>query len=247
MILVFTKNANNSNEIKKEIVLASQHHVVVIPVRVVDVAPNDAFAYEFATRQWIDLFNDWERNIEALSLQIANILSNGSSSGNQLIPKPPITRSSSLVTTRPFALRYVLIFALAIATLGVGAVYLYVQTLNARPFYGVWSTKMTCPQTASANEFVFEFDTFVNDAHLHGQYGEVGKPSSLSLDGNVAADGSLVVYAKGYSGNPKFNQNNVPPGLPYAFQIPLKLDGARGTASVHLPAGRPCDFEFVKK
>jgi hypothetical protein len=50
MILVFTSNANNSNEIKKEVVLAGRHHVTVVPVRVEDVAPNNALAYAFATR-----------------------------------------------------------------------------------------------------------------------------------------------------------------------------------------------------
>ena len=74
MLLVFSSNANNSEEIKKELVLAGRHHVTVIPVRVEDVTPNDAFAYEFATRQWIDLFQDWEREIENLSLQIKQIL-----------------------------------------------------------------------------------------------------------------------------------------------------------------------------
>jgi hypothetical protein len=58
MLLVFTSNANNSDEIKKDVDLAGRHHVTVVPVRVEDVAPNDALAYEFATRQWIDLFTD---------------------------------------------------------------------------------------------------------------------------------------------------------------------------------------------
>jgi hypothetical protein len=74
MLLVFTSNANNSNEIKKEVVLAGRHHVTVVPVRVEDVVPNDALAYEFATRQWIDLFTDWEREIERLVSQIGSIL-----------------------------------------------------------------------------------------------------------------------------------------------------------------------------
>ena len=50
MILVFTSNANNSNEIKKEVVLAGRPHVTVVPFRVEDVAPNNALAYEFATQ-----------------------------------------------------------------------------------------------------------------------------------------------------------------------------------------------------
>ncbi len=71
MVLVFTANANNSNEIKKELALASQNNLVVIPVRIQDVPPNEAFAYEFATRQWIDLFDDWEASIARLVELIA--------------------------------------------------------------------------------------------------------------------------------------------------------------------------------
>jgi hypothetical protein len=74
MALVFTANANNSNEIKKELALASQNNLVIIPVRIEDVAPNEAFAYEFATRQWIDLFEDWEKSMAELVELIAAIL-----------------------------------------------------------------------------------------------------------------------------------------------------------------------------
>ena len=74
MLLVFTSNANNSDEIKKELVLAGRHHVTVVPVRVEDVVPNDAFSYEFATRQWIDLFKNWEQEIELLSSRLEHMV-----------------------------------------------------------------------------------------------------------------------------------------------------------------------------
>jgi S1-C subfamily serine protease len=74
MVLVFTANANNSNEIKKELALASQNNLIVIPVRIEDVTPNEAFAYEFATRQWIDLFGDWENSIAHLVEMIAAVI-----------------------------------------------------------------------------------------------------------------------------------------------------------------------------
>jgi hypothetical protein len=73
MVLVFSENANNSEEIKREIVLAGNYKVTVIPVRVEDVVPGDEFAYQFATRQWIDLFEDWEQQIERLSKWIAGL------------------------------------------------------------------------------------------------------------------------------------------------------------------------------
>ena len=70
MILVFSANANNSLEVKKEIALAGRYNVVVVPVRVEDVVPNDAMSYELAVRQWIDLFDDWENALERLVVQL---------------------------------------------------------------------------------------------------------------------------------------------------------------------------------
>jgi len=70
MVLVFSSNANNSDEIKKEMALASQSRKMVIPVRAEDVLPSEDFTYELATRQWIDMFVDWEKAIEVLSDQV---------------------------------------------------------------------------------------------------------------------------------------------------------------------------------
>ena len=74
MLLVFTANSNQSEEMSKELALASQQKLAVIPLRVEDVTPNDAFAYEFATRQWIDFFADWEYAIDQLAAQIGKII-----------------------------------------------------------------------------------------------------------------------------------------------------------------------------
>src|SRR5580658_5593454 len=73
MILVFSAHSNNSDEIKKEVVLAGQSRLIVIPVRVEDVTPDEAFAYELATRQWVDLFEDWERSIQRLVRQLETV------------------------------------------------------------------------------------------------------------------------------------------------------------------------------
>ncbi len=81
MVLVFSENANNSDDIKREVVLAGNAKVTVIPVRVEDVVPADAFAYQFATRQWIDLFDDWESQLERLATWIGGIVSVGSAPG----------------------------------------------------------------------------------------------------------------------------------------------------------------------
>ncbi len=74
MVLVFSSSANNSDEIKKELALASQNRLAVIPTRVEDVMPTAAFKYELATRQWIDIFKNWEQAIGLLSVQIHDII-----------------------------------------------------------------------------------------------------------------------------------------------------------------------------
>jgi hypothetical protein len=121
MLLVFSSNANNSEEIKKEIVLAGRHHVTVIPVRVEDVTPNDAFAYEFATRQWVDLFLDWEREIGTLSRQINQILESAPTSDD----KPAARAASLMPPPRQTSSRPLMIGAAIVALAAIGGLLYY--------------------------------------------------------------------------------------------------------------------------
>jgi hypothetical protein len=129
MLLVFTSNANNSDEIKKELVLAGRHQVIVVPVRVEDVVPNDAFAYEFATRQWVDLFKDWEREIELLAARIGHILQSAAPrDGGAETPLPPrriVKRSSK----QP----WIWSSALAAALVLIGGGTLYMRSSAPKP------------------------------------------------------------------------------------------------------------------
>jgi hypothetical protein len=96
MVLVFSANANNSDEIKKEMALASQSKKMVIPVRAEDVLPSEDFTYELATRQWIDMFVDWEKAIEALSSQVG-AASPKTDTGVRpdIVVAPPMARKSN--------------------------------------------------------------------------------------------------------------------------------------------------------
>ena len=73
MVLVFSEAANNSDEIKKELSLASRYRVPVLALRIEDVEPSDAFAYELSTRQWIDAFEGWEKSIDSLVGRIGQL------------------------------------------------------------------------------------------------------------------------------------------------------------------------------
>jgi hypothetical protein len=134
MILIFTANANHSSEMKKELVLAGQQNLIVIPIRIENVPPNDAFAYEFTTRQWIDFFDCWDRAIEQLAAQIsANISEDGStirleSSARQGAVLHPSTRRASIPSKTMKVLTasglYVLVTVAAMTVLSLCAITL---------------------------------------------------------------------------------------------------------------------------
>ena len=84
MVLVFSEAANNSDEIKKELSLASRYHVPVMALRIEDVEPTDAFAYELSTRQWIDAFAGWDKSIDSLVVKVGQL-------GGATTAAPPIS------------------------------------------------------------------------------------------------------------------------------------------------------------
>jgi formylglycine-generating enzyme required for sulfatase activity len=75
MVLVFSPHANNSEEIKKEIALASQRKITVIPIRLEEVTPSKAFRYELVTRNWIDFFPHWDQGFQRLVERISALTS----------------------------------------------------------------------------------------------------------------------------------------------------------------------------
>ena len=89
MVLVFSEAANNSDEIKKELSLASRYHVPLLAVRIEDVEPSDAFAYELSTRQWIDAFQSWDKSIDSLVKRIGEV-----SGAPQAAPAPAPARKA---------------------------------------------------------------------------------------------------------------------------------------------------------
>lgn len=99
MVLIFSGAANNSDEIKKELSLASRFHVPVIALRIEDVEPCDAFAYELSTRQWIDAFAGWERSIDPLVGRIEQLSSATPVATIATAPAPRSLASSPRRTT----------------------------------------------------------------------------------------------------------------------------------------------------
>ena len=131
MVLVFSTNANNSEEIKKEIALASQHRVTVIPVRVEDITPSAAFRYELATRQWIDMFVDWDQALKRLIDRIASIQALAAPEAIAPPPPPiPLPRTAPTPVTEPAPARNSwLLIAVGVAALVIlaGGVFFWMR------------------------------------------------------------------------------------------------------------------------
>jgi hypothetical protein len=136
--------------VKREIALASQKHILVVPARVEDVTPNPAFRYEFATRQWIDLFEDWETGIERLVSQIAEALGNVSNGGSfppsgprvRREPREPGQRHPWHMISPARVIPIALVAAVVILLLGTARLKFgiplgtAVQTTSQRPGFG---------------------------------------------------------------------------------------------------------------
>jgi hypothetical protein len=100
VVLLFSRAANNSDEIKKELSLASRYRVPVIAFRIEDVEPSDAFAYELSTRQWIDAFEGWDRAVDSLVGRIGQMSGGregGSSVRESVKPRSPPARRNVLI------------------------------------------------------------------------------------------------------------------------------------------------------
>lgn len=204
MVLVFTGNANNSSEIKKELALASQSHLVVIPLRVEDVVPGDAFLYEFSTRQWIDAFDDWDRAIGRLAEQIRGVVG-----AERSPPTPPGgTGHGRPAGTRPQRAK-ILVLAAAVGALVVAgglASWYWIGGESSAPtaavqhdISGKWvSGSLTNPYDRNQTSVLhFEFqqsgETLFGTVRETSRYGGATK----GIHGGRIKDGVVSFYTQG--------------------------------------------------
>ena len=90
MVLVFSQSADNSTEVRKEVALASQTGVFVLPVRIEKIEPTRGFKYQFVTRNFVDLFEDRDQNIKVMIDTLRGHQTKRSSSQKAMtFPTPP--------------------------------------------------------------------------------------------------------------------------------------------------------------
>src|SRR5262249_47034786 len=80
MVLVFSSNANQSNQIKREVERAVSKGVTIVPLRIQDVAPGKSLEYFIGPLHWLEATTlPIERHLQPLAETVFRILheSNG--------------------------------------------------------------------------------------------------------------------------------------------------------------------------
>src|SRR5579862_8350962 len=76
-VLLFSSNAAQSSDIAKELAAAVFEKKLIIPVRLEDIAPDGAFLYELASRNWVNAYENPELRLAELAKGLAHLVRTG--------------------------------------------------------------------------------------------------------------------------------------------------------------------------
>ena len=104
MVLVFSAESNNSEQILREVQLATNAHLHIIQFRIEDVALNDDLQYFLGTPHWLDAMTPpLESHLERLEASLKILLgagANKTATSAPGIPSPAIPRRRGVRTVR---------------------------------------------------------------------------------------------------------------------------------------------------
>jgi tetratricopeptide (TPR) repeat protein len=127
LVLVFSEAANHSDEIKKELSLVSRFHVPLMALRIEDVEPSDAFAYELSTRQWIDAFDSWDKSLDSLVRRIDEIHPDAEREAVPARPAAARRAGRGMIPGRPLAIAALM----ALVLLAAAGAWLFLRPTHA--------------------------------------------------------------------------------------------------------------------
>jgi len=97
MVLIFSGNANASQQVKREVERVVNRGLPIIPVRIEDVLPSQALEYFLSTPHWLDAFTPpLERHLEHLAATVKQLLAQPGALPNSALPQPKRSRWKSL-------------------------------------------------------------------------------------------------------------------------------------------------------
>jgi hypothetical protein len=146
MVLVFSRNANESVQIKREVERAVHHGIPIIPLRIEDILPTGTLEFSISTAHWLDAFTPpMERHLNYLASTIQAILAG----------KPPPQPLPPLPTPRPAWVNYAIGGGVLFAAL---ILYLITRWMFPPTVKGDWNLSK-CALTAAQSSALADLIT----------------------------------------------------------------------------------------
>src|SRR5436190_17781157 len=87
MVLIFSADSNNSQQVLREVQLAVSSHLHIIQLRIEDVRPNDDLTYFLSTPHWLDaLTPPVEKHLQRLVAAVETLLGKEESESRPGVP-----------------------------------------------------------------------------------------------------------------------------------------------------------------
>ena len=184
-VLILSGNANASPQIKREVERAVSKGLVIIPVRIEDVAPSRNLEYFISSPHWLDAFPPpREKYFAKLVESVRAQLGTERTSAPQRPTAVPAAPEKLPSGNRPFGLRNAAVAAAALIAVVAGAYVLY-QSLSQRPL-----------RTFTGHSLDADSIAFTPD----GKWIAAGGWDTSINIWNVA-DGTLLLTIKNFSGH----------------------------------------------
>jgi hypothetical protein len=117
---------------------------------------------------------------------------------------------------------------------------------HAASFDGTWSVLQVCETTSDgARGYTWRYDADVKNGRFVGQYRNTGQVPSMTLEGQIQADGTATLKASGISGDAEHNVKFAQAQTPISFQVSAKFEGSKGSGN--RLGSRACKFTFSKQ
>lgn len=227
MVLVFSRNANESVQIKREVERAVHHGIPIIPLRIEDILPTGTLEFSISTAHWLDAFTPpMERHLTYLATTVQAILDG--KRGPKPLPPPPPPRPSWIN-----------------AAIGVGAVvgalliYFAIHLIFPPSIKGNWNLSqctLTVGQSSALGDLI---NAALTGSNLKGQLqvkslNEYTASITATDSGTVTSSGKMDAPGGISSSALTFTSNSThkPVVITYSF-----LDNGGQMSAFGVPAG----------
>jgi hypothetical protein len=231
-VLVFSANANESVQIKREVERAINKGIPIIPLRIANVVPVKSLEYFLSTPHWLDAFSPpLERHLNYLADVIQSVLEGKPAPQPKKEEEPPHLFAG-------VDRRVAMAGAAGVAAVAIGGWFLLGPS---RPpsFVGKWKAAKIDISPDSPSPFgMFSISTFLKAAFQGGKLSgnlEVSEVGQYKFDWGGEDTGTVQLTGRG---GMNLTSDITHQATPFTF---LRIDGANAASAANMLGGKPGD------